>query len=157
LYIKVGHADVGGPTVPSPFASTRSTAAVPTLSTILFLTIMRIALGLAFLVSFAVAVSGHFHDHVPRKHLVRRGGDALLNKTTILEKRFDGAKFSYYAAGLGACGRTNTDNDFVSGLCSLCSVWLIFLHVQIVALNSAVRCSPRVRIVQLTRDGMEAI
>ena len=82
---------------------------------------MRIALGLAFLVSFAVAVSGHLHDHmhVPRKHLVRRGGDALLNKTTILEKRFDGAKFSYYAAGLGACGRTNTDNDFVGGLCWL--------------------------------------
>jgi hypothetical protein len=73
---------------------------------------MRIALGLSFLVSFAVAVSGHVHDRVARKHFMRRS-DTLFNRTTSLEKRFDNAKFSYYAAGLGACGKTNTDSDFV--------------------------------------------
>jgi hypothetical protein len=48
--------------------------------------------------------------------------DTLLNRTTSLEKRFDNAKFSYYAAGLGACGRTNTDSDFVkNSFAFLCS------------------------------------
>jgi len=76
---------------------------------------MRIALGLSFLVSLAVAVSGHLHDRVTRKHLMRRS-DTLLNRTTSLEKRFDNAKFSYYEAGLGACGIMNTASDFIVAL-----------------------------------------
>ena len=35
-------------------------------------------------------------------------------QNTALEKRFDGAHFTYYAAGLGACGKVNTASDFVS-------------------------------------------
>jgi hypothetical protein len=31
-----------------------------------------------------------------------------------LERRFDGVRFTYYDAGKGACGRTNTNSDFVS-------------------------------------------
>ena len=73
---------------------------------------MRIVLSLSFLVSLAVVVSAHVHDRVARKHSMRRS-DTLLKTTTSLEKRFDHAKFSYYAAGLGACGQTNTDSDFV--------------------------------------------
>lgn len=37
----------------------------------------------------------------------------------FLAKRFDDCRFTYYAAGLGACGHTNTDNDFVSDLDSI--------------------------------------
>ncbi|KAF4603897.1 hypothetical protein EYR40_001070 [Pleurotus pulmonarius] len=33
-----------------------------------------------------------------------------------LEKRFDDCRFTYYAAGLGSCGHTNTDNDFIVAL-----------------------------------------
>jgi len=33
-----------------------------------------------------------------------------------LEKRFDGATFTFYDAGLGACGKTNTDADFIVAL-----------------------------------------
>ena len=31
-----------------------------------------------------------------------------------LVKRFDNARFSFYDAGLGACGEVNTNSDFVS-------------------------------------------
>lgn len=34
--------------------------------------------------------------------------------TRDLEKRFDGARFTFYDAGTGACGKTNTNADFVS-------------------------------------------
>lgn len=33
---------------------------------------------------------------------------------TRLAKRFDGARFSFYDAGLGACGEVNSNSDFVS-------------------------------------------
>lgn len=32
-----------------------------------------------------------------------------------IERRFDNGRFSFYDAGLGACGATNTGADFVSG------------------------------------------
>lgn len=35
--------------------------------------------------------------------------------TRALERRFDNAKFTFYDAGLGACGKTNKGSDFVSG------------------------------------------
>jgi hypothetical protein len=34
--------------------------------------------------------------------------------TRGLEKRFEGMRFTFYDAGLGACGRSNTNSDFVS-------------------------------------------
>ena len=39
---------------------------------------------------------------------------AAAQQNTALEKRIDGAKFTFYAAGLGACGIVNTASDFVS-------------------------------------------
>lgn len=33
---------------------------------------------------------------------------------TRLAKRFDGARFTFYDAGLGACGEVNSNSDFVS-------------------------------------------
>lgn len=35
-------------------------------------------------------------------------------KKRDLEKRFEGARFTFYDAGMGACGATNTNADFVS-------------------------------------------
>ena len=43
-------------------------------------------------------------------------------QNTALEKRFDGAHFTYYAAGLGACGKVNTASDFVSSSLYECEV-----------------------------------
>ena len=41
-----------------------------------------------------------------------------------LVKRFDDARFSFYDAGLGACGEVNTNSDFVSvTLLDLVFVW----------------------------------
>jgi hypothetical protein len=37
----------------------------------------------------------------------------------MLQRRFDGARFTYYDAGLGACGKTNTGADFVSQIAHL--------------------------------------
>jgi len=37
-------------------------------------------------------------------------------QNTALEKRFDGAQFTYYAAGMGACGKVNTASDFIVAL-----------------------------------------
>jgi hypothetical protein len=37
-------------------------------------------------------------------------------QNTALEKRFDGARFTYYAAGLGACGKVNAASDFIVAL-----------------------------------------
>jgi hypothetical protein len=39
---------------------------------------------------------------------------AAVQKSTALEKRIDGARFTNYAAGLGACGIVNAASDFVS-------------------------------------------
>ncbi|KAH9478685.1 hypothetical protein JR316_0009143 [Psilocybe cubensis] len=33
-----------------------------------------------------------------------------------LEKRFDGARLTFYNAGLGACGKTNSDSEFVAAM-----------------------------------------
>jgi len=39
---------------------------------------------------------------------------SALNLTSrSLEKRFDNARFTFYDAGLGACGKTNTGADFI--------------------------------------------
>jgi hypothetical protein len=35
---------------------------------------------------------------------------------TRLAKRFDGARFTFYDAGLGACGEVNSNSDFVGVL-----------------------------------------
>ena len=43
----------------------------------------------------------------------RRHSLSRLEHNSTLLKRFDSARFTYYEAGLGACGQTNTDSDFV--------------------------------------------
>ncbi len=60
---------------------------------------------------------GRGHAHVqPAQHGLNNGSvtdaDAVLVRD--LEKRFEGAKFTFYDAGLGACGQVNSNSDFVS-------------------------------------------
>ncbi|KAF9482792.1 hypothetical protein BDN70DRAFT_800939 [Pholiota conissans] len=54
-----------------------------------------------------------------RKHHVgRQGRIPVEQNATIetLEKRFSDARFTFYAAGLGACGKHNSGNDFIVAL-----------------------------------------
>lgn len=49
------------------------------------------------------------HDTPRRRH----AGTNFLQQNHTLAKRIDNARFSYYEAGQGACGATNSDADFV--------------------------------------------
>lgn len=67
----------------------------------------------------AVSASAHVIDvSLKKRHFGRASNDAerslALRGETALSKRFDSAKFSFYDAGLGACGKVNSGNDFVS-------------------------------------------
>ncbi|KAJ3908548.1 RlpA-like double-psi beta-barrel-protein domain-containing protein-containing protein [Lentinula edodes] len=53
--------------------------------------------------------------HTMNANLVKREAASLRRKTS-LEKRFDDARFTYYADGLGACGQTNQPGDFIVAL-----------------------------------------
>jgi hypothetical protein len=69
----------------------------------------------AFFAFFEVVICG---DNIHRSPWFRRHNSNIdvgaAQQNTALEKRFDGAQFTYYAAGLGACGKVNTASDFVS-------------------------------------------
>lgn len=78
----------------------------------------------SFFLSFAASLSlldAVYAGPHQLKPLHQHAGRTLqhtgVNVTTRgLTKRFSNARFSYYAAGTGACGQTNTASDFVSGL-----------------------------------------
>jgi len=94
---------------------------------------MRSFLGLSTIISSLVALAvarnieirhkptlakrlGYAHHH----QVARESDRPLTNEVAVLgardlEKRFEGARFTYYEAGLGACGRSNVNSDFVSG------------------------------------------
>lgn len=68
---------------------------------------------LALLANFVAA-----HNLVwNRRHPVRAplAGDSIEQNVTsrALVKRFDGARFTFYDAGLGACGKVNSNRDFI--------------------------------------------
>lgn len=74
----------------------------------------------AFFVSLALLANSVNAFTVPyirstRENVLARGdSSAKLNVTSrSLERRFDGARFTFYDAGLGACGKTNSGSDFV--------------------------------------------
>ncbi|KAF8956559.1 hypothetical protein BDZ97DRAFT_1671440 [Flammula alnicola] len=82
---------------------------------------MRLVSSTVFVV-FALLVDLTIASDVPhnppwrRRHPARGLADPVhveQNVTTrALEKRFDGARFTFYDAGLGACGQTNSASDF---------------------------------------------
>lgn len=73
----------------------------------------------AFFALFEVVSCGELHKspwakrHNPRFALLEDAATTTKHNNTYLEKRVDGAKFTYYAAGLGACGTVNIDSDFI--------------------------------------------
>jgi hypothetical protein len=80
----------------------------------------------ASLAFISLAASGVFaqNPHTPlrSRHLNRlpsvgaRGpeNDLAVRGPGTLQRRFDQARFSFYAVGLGACGKTNVASDYVS-------------------------------------------
>ena len=67
-------------------------------------------------VALVGAVNGATHSARHRRHagtnyLGRSDSD---NETHVFEKRFDNARMTFYEAGMGACGKTNNDGDYVS-------------------------------------------
>jgi len=70
-----------------------------------------------FFAFFEVVVCGDDIHRSPwfRRHISNVDVVAAQRDTT-LEKRFDGATFTYYAAGLGACGKVNNPSDFIVAL-----------------------------------------
>ena len=56
-----------------------------------------------------LAVAGS-HESVKRRH----PGMNFMERDNTTAKRDGNARFTYYEAGLGACGATNSDSDFVS-------------------------------------------
>jgi len=71
----------------------------------------------AFFAFFEVVICG---DNIHGSPWSRRHNSNVdvgaAQRNTVLEKRFDGAPFTYYAAGLGACGKVNTASDFIVAL-----------------------------------------
>ncbi|EKM55664.1 uncharacterized protein PHACADRAFT_256446 [Phanerochaete carnosa HHB-10118-sp] len=68
------------------------------------------ALVLSLSLFTAAAVGSH---ETPRR---RHPGTNFLGQNHTLSKRFDDARFSYYEAGQGACGATNSDSDSIVAL-----------------------------------------
>lgn len=76
-----------------------------------FLPTLLLLLILALSLSLLAAADSHTRDAPPRRrhHALSR----LEPNRTLLSKRYDNAKFTYYHAGNGACGGSNGDNDWV--------------------------------------------
>ena len=79
-----------------------------------------IFVSMALLVDLVTAALAR-HDIVSKKRhlaytLVERVPAEQNVTTRTLERRFDDARFTFYAAGLGACGKTNSGSDFVRSL-----------------------------------------
>ncbi|KAJ3473261.1 hypothetical protein NLI96_g13072 [Meripilus lineatus] len=59
-----------------------------------------------------------FGGSLLHRHHAAPPSDALIvrDTNTHLAKRFEDCRFTYYAAGLGACGKTNSGSDFIVAL-----------------------------------------
>jgi len=78
--------------------------------------VLSATLVVLFAFFFQVVRCGDNVHYGPRakRHNSRVDVAATQQNITHLEKRVDGARFTLYDAGLGACGTVNTANDFVS-------------------------------------------
>lgn len=95
-----------------------------------------IVMSLALLAGLATASSeAHLSSLRRKRHVnpqpVNRSSVEQNVTARALEKRFSDARFTFYAAGLGACGKTNSGSDFVSFcLIFLSLAMLIFLDID---------------------------
>lgn len=64
-----------------------------------------------------VSSSDVHHGSLKRKRHISNSlpENVPIHNVTVraLEKRFDDARFTFFATGLGACGKTNSPSDFV--------------------------------------------
>ncbi|KAI6022705.1 RlpA-like double-psi beta-barrel-protein domain-containing protein-containing protein [Pisolithus marmoratus] len=70
-------------------------------------------------VLFAICSTTLGHDHLGKRSHPKRHHDGLAVRAPgdmKAWKRFDNARFTYYAVGLGACGQTNQPSDFIVAL-----------------------------------------
>jgi len=67
-----------------------------------------LSLVLSLALSAVSLVSADSHQNARRHSVMKRNPN-----DTSLSKRFSDARFTYYAAGLGACGKTNSASDFI--------------------------------------------
>lgn len=59
--------------------------------------------------------AGHGGEPLKKRHMARVTERSLGRPGEFhLAKRFDGGRFSFYDAGLGACGQVNSGADYVS-------------------------------------------
>ncbi|KAH8833550.1 RlpA-like double-psi beta-barrel-protein domain-containing protein-containing protein [Flagelloscypha sp. PMI_526] len=65
----------------------------------------------ALVAPFAIA-GPHHSNHVRHHDIAQR----MENSTSTLNKRFSGSRWTFYDAGLGACGKTNSRDDFIVAL-----------------------------------------
>jgi hypothetical protein len=73
----------------------------------------RVLVSLALLSTF-IGADGRVWSRKPPARAPSVRDTVEQNVTSrALEKRFDGARFSFYDAGLGACGKPNSGSDFV--------------------------------------------
>jgi len=74
---------------------------------------MRISVFLALLAFVLPSVSANSHEHNARRHsdVVKRAEEGVG-----LRKRFSNARFTFYQAGMGACGKENSGDDFIVAL-----------------------------------------
>ncbi|KAL4067671.1 RlpA-like double-psi beta-barrel-protein domain-containing protein-containing protein [Scleroderma yunnanense] len=82
---------------------------------------MRVFNKLTFVISviFSLCSMSFAHDHHARRHNGMHHRDELAVRAPNdmrLWKRYDNARFTYYAVGLGACGQVNQPSDFIVAL-----------------------------------------
>ncbi|KAI6099891.1 RlpA-like double-psi beta-barrel-protein domain-containing protein-containing protein [Pisolithus croceorrhizus] len=77
----------------------------------------KLSVILSILFSICSVTLGHEHLG-KRTHLRRHHDDLAVRAPGDMKvwKRFDNARFTYYAVGLGACGQTNQPSDFIVAL-----------------------------------------
>jgi len=71
----------------------------------------------AFFAFFEVVIcEGKIHGYQWSRRHNSKVDVGAAQQNTVLQKRFDGAEFTYYAAGMGACGKVNKASDFIVAL-----------------------------------------
>jgi hypothetical protein len=71
----------------------------------------------AFFAFIEVVICGdNIHGSLWSRRYISNHDVVVAQRDTTLKKRFDGATFTYYAAGLGACGIVNSASDFIVAL-----------------------------------------
>ena len=76
--------------------------------------VLSVTLVVFFAFIEVVICGDNIHGSLWSRRRITNHDVVVAQRDTTLKKRFDGATFTYYAAGLGACGIVNSASDFVS-------------------------------------------